>query len=97
MIAMYDRYYNLINKIARTRDFIKRHIIAFSAAVVVLTIAILAFIYNCGRFTQSITCTDSIYGEEISYSAKAFFSKVSYEFSEKGSNSWSDSCPIMPG
>ena len=106
----YDRYYNLISKVARVKRFIKRHWLVFSIAVLALafvslnvynnvdfvSFVSLNFVYSFGSFTKGVFCEDSVYGEQLHFGAKTFLSSVSFEFSSDG-ETWSDDVPVMPG
>ncbi|MBE6670442.1 MAG: hypothetical protein E7601_09590 [Ruminococcaceae bacterium] len=92
----YDRYYNLISKVARVKRFIKRHWLVFSIAVLALVFVSLNFVYSFGSFTEGVFCEDSVYGEQLHFGAKTFLSSVSFEFSSDG-ETWSDDVPVMPG
>ena len=85
----YDRYYNLISKVARVKRFIKRHWLVFSIAVLALVFVSLNFVYSFGSFTEGVFCEDSVYGEQLHFGAKTFLSSVSFEFSSDG-ETWSD-------
>jgi len=93
----YDRYYNLISRIASAKNFVLRHKIIFSALLCAVLALITAFIYSCGIFISPVTSEASIYGEPVTFGAKALFSSVSYDFLDKETGLWQDDVPFMPG
>lgn len=86
------RIYSIINGIKRFRFAI----VAVFAAVILL--AGVGIFLTSGQISDGGYCpTTVMYGEELSYSASAGFSSVSYEYSEKDSNEWSTKKPTSIG
>lgn len=93
----YDRYYNLINKVARVKNFLMRHKLLLTAIICLIAGGVTFLLYSCGSFTVGVSCESAVYGEPLTFSAKAFLAPVSFEFSEKGKDTWSYDVPTMPG
>lgn len=93
----YQQYENKIQKAAKIVKFVRRHRIAFAAALLALAAVFFCLTYCMGIFTQDIECADLIYGEEMQFSAKAFLTDVRFEYAVSGSDSWTDTAPVIPG
>ena len=93
----YQQYENKIQKVAKIIKFIRRHRIAFAAAFLTLAAVFFCLTYCMGIFTQDIECADLIYGEEMNFSAKAFLTDIRFEYAVSGSDSWTDTTPVIPG
>ena len=93
----YDSYESKIVKIAKFFKLIFKHrvkIIISTAIVFTVTAALLA---TRGIIVNAKDCPDEIvYGEKLDYSAGAFISKTSYEYSSDG-DTWTTEHPIRPG
>ncbi len=94
----YEKYEAKVKKIADVLKSIFRHmtkIIICTSVVLVITAALLA---TKGIIVSAESCPEEItYGEELGYSAKAFLSKVKYEYKLKGSDEWTENEPTLPG
>ena len=95
---LYDNYENRIKKIARIKATIHRFrylIIAGITLVVALTVSLVS--------TKGIVKIDKglettyVYGEEYEVSASGFMSDISYEYSIKDSDIWSEEKPKNVG
>ncbi len=93
----YDSYESKIVKIAKFFKLIFKHrvkIIISTAVMLTMTVALLA---TRGIIVGAKECPDEIlYGDKLDYSAGAFISKTSYEYSSDGEE-WTSEHPIMPG
>ena len=93
---LYENYQKKILKVAEVLAKIVRLlpvIIPSVALVLAAIIALLAVKGNIGNFTCD---TDMVYGEYMQCEAKAFLSRVWYEYSDDGVD-WSEEYPKMPG
>ncbi len=93
----YQQYENKIQRIAKVIKFVRRHRIAFAVTFLTLAAVFFCFTYCMGIFTQDIECADLIYGEEMQLSAKAFLTDIRFEYAVSGSDSWTDTAPVIPG
>ena len=92
----YDSYIKRIEKVVSIFRFIFKHIWAIAitaSACVAVTATLLAF---KGTVIGGEVCpSEIVYGESLDYSAKAFLSRVEYEYFSEGE--WSKDIPRTPG
>lgn len=94
----YDNYQEKINKIVEFMRKVVSHIVMISIITGAIIAAIIALIVAKGTIYGESACRPEItYGEELEFSAKAFLSPVSYEYSPAGKDEWSSSVPRTPG
>jgi len=94
----YDNYQKKIDKVASVLRYIFKHIVKISIATAIVMAATITVLATKGIIISEGACPETIvYGEKISYKAKAFLSSVQYEFCAYGTEDWSEEEPIMPG
>ncbi len=93
----YERYLQKVKKISEKVHTIKQIVIAVSICLAVLLAGAVVCTLRVGSFVHQLSCKDVVYGETASPSAKAFLSSVSYMYSEKGTDNWTDKVPINAG
>ncbi len=93
----YEQYESRMIKIAKVLGFIKKHKILISVSAILLTAAVLAFVYCTGTFMGTVVCEDATYGEKHNITANAFFATVRYEYSSTDGGEWTEIPPIVPG
>ena len=95
----YEKYELKIQKIESFFKFIFRHlgmVITVSSLVVATTVGLLAARGTVKESDDALP-TEVVYGETFRYRAKAFMSKVSYEYSPAGAEAWTQDVPLVPG
>lgn len=94
----YERYERRIGYIRAILSFLKKYRVLLISTASVLTFAVLAFLFCIGLFVGDISCKDHVYGEKLTYSAKAFLADVEYEFAPSADPlTWSSTPPTLPG
>jgi len=96
---LYKSYKNKIEKIAKIIDIIKKYKVLILSVVGALLAMLITFLSVKGIVTEdfSVSTTQIVYGESVTYSADALFSKTYYEFREKDSNEWQEGTPSLAG
>ena len=95
---LFDKYAKKAVKIVKFGNFFIKNQLAFiisGASIVTVSTTLCA---TKGTIVESKdNPTNYVYGEEISYNAKAFLDDVRYEFSTVGSDEWVDEVPKLVG
>lgn len=93
---LYEEYAKRIRRYARIRDNILRFKIPIICVLAAALAAVSAFLITKGIVTQQISGEgDYVYGDKLSFQAKALFSDVTYEYFD--GEEWSADEPFMPG
>ena len=96
---LYEKYQRSMKRISTIIKGIKRFrygIIAGITAVIIL-VGVGMFIFS-GQISDSGYCPSTVaYGDELSYTASASFSSVTYEYAKKDSSNWSTEKPVATG
>ena len=93
---LYEEYAKKIRRYARIRDNILRFKIPIICVLAAVLTAISGFLITKGIIIEKISGdSEYVYGDRLSFSAKALFSNVTYEYSNGGE--WSGDEPFMPG
>ena len=93
---LYEQYANKIKRYARIRDNVLRFKIPIICVISAALLAWAGFLITKGMITEQVSGdSEYVYGEGISFKAKALFSDVTFEYSNGGE--WSEEKPIMPG
>lgn len=95
----YDSYVKKIKKVKSLKNTIYRFRVLIITVLSVITFSSTGFLVSKGLITQNVELPNTIvYGETYGIKeAKALFSKITYEFSEKGEDNWSKEKPTLPG
>ncbi len=95
---LYDSYRSKIQKVV---DFMRRifaHMVLIIVAFSAVLLLVAAFLATKGIILDVGECKSEIYyGQSIGFEAKALFSSVRYEYSEQGTDKWSEDVPKYPG
>ena len=93
---LYENYQKKVLKIAEVIAKILRFLPVIIPSIALVLAAIVTLLAVKGNIS-GITCdTEVVYGEHVQCDAKAFLSRVWYEYSDDGVN-WSEEHPRMPG
>lgn len=93
---LYEQYAKKIRRLAQIRDNILRYKILILCSLAVILAAWTGFLITKGTITRQITGTDKyVYGDTLSFEAKALFSDITYEYNYGGQ--WLEKAPVMPG
>ena len=95
----YDSYVKKIKKVKSVKNTIYRFRVLIITVLSVITFSSTGFLVSKGLITQNVSLPNTIvYGETYGIKeAKALFSKITYEFTEKGEDNWSKEKPTLPG
>ena len=94
----YDSYERKIAKVASFLKWVFRHRVPILACTALIFAIIAGLLSTRGIVISESDFESSIlYGEELDYSAKAFLSKTSYQYSDESGEEWTDKFPIFPG
>ena len=95
---LYDSYRGKIQKVV---DFMRKvfaHMVLIAVVFSAIVILVAAFLATKGIILDVGECKSEIYyGENTGFEAKALFSSVRYEYSELGTDKWSETVPKYPG
>ena len=86
-----------MNKIAEVLAKLLRILPLLIAAVLAILATVIALLASKGSVSRFYCKEEAVYGSEPECSAKAFLSKVRYEYAYAGSNDWVEGLPKMPG
>ena len=87
-----------MHSIRKVLNFVWRFRFVFIGVVVVTTASATTLDLTKGNITETTEFKDSyIYGDEITYSGKAFMGDVTFEFKREGDEEWSEETPYLPG
>ena len=93
---LYEEYARKIRRYAQIRDSILRFKIPIICALAAILAAVSGFLITKGTVTEQISGDDEyVYGDNLSFGAKALFSDVTYEYFDGAE--WSTDEPFMPG
>lgn len=93
---LYEQYAKKIRRLARVRDNILRYKILILCCFAAILAVWAGFLITKGNITQPITGRDRyLYGDDLSFDAKALFSDVTYEYNVGGE--WAEQPPVIPG
>ena len=93
---LYDRYAEKIRRYAQIRDNILRYKIPIICTLAAIIVAWSGFLITKGIITEQISGdSEYVYGDTVSFKAKALFSDVVFEYSSGGE--WSAEVPVLPG
>ena len=94
----YERFESKVIKVANFLKLISKHMAKIIVAGSVLLLAIAALLFSKGIVLGSESYPTLItYGEELGYKAKAFLSKVTYEYRNSSGGDWTAEVPVSPG
>ncbi|MBE5750156.1 MAG: transglutaminase domain-containing protein [Clostridiales bacterium] len=96
---IYDKYKKRIEVMMKILAFITKYKIAIISALVAVTLSVSGLLAARGTVTgASMPITEFVYGDvELNLGAKAFMSKVGYEFKADGETEWTTDVPSKPG
>ena len=95
----YDNYELKIKKVEKFFKAVFRNLPKIIACFAVVTVAVIALLATRGTITAQAEgyTAEIVYGDDLEYTAKAFLSKVEYEYSKQGSDDWSSEFPTQVG
>lgn len=96
-MADYDKFIEKLQKISAKLPAIRR---ILRILIVVICVALLWGIISLlrrGSFVSVAKCESITYGEELTYSAKAYKSDVTFFFATEESDKWTEEVPYMAG
>ena len=95
---IYEAYQEKVLKVASFLRKILKHLALIISAISVVILLLISFLATKGMILGEIDVDRTVtYGEGISVSAKALFSKVEYEYSLKGEEEWAEDAPTIVG
>ncbi|MBQ9112153.1 MAG: hypothetical protein IJY08_01070 [Clostridia bacterium] len=98
MAMLYREYTEKIKRYAEIRDRILKYKILIICALALILAAWTGFLITKGMILEDVSGDDSyVYGDGVSFDAKALFTRARLEYAEAGSESWSEQVPVMPG
>lgn len=93
----YEDYQRRMQQIFGLLYQIKRHLILIIVIAAVIVASTLGLMAMAGDLTSEIVMEDYFYGSPVEPSARAFLSKVSFEYAPQGTTSWSSESPDGAG
>ena len=93
---LYEEYAKKVRRWAQIRDNILRYKVPILCTIAAILAAWAGFLITKGTFTKQIEGDDRyVYGNKLSFEAKALFSSVTYEYNCDGK--WTENTPVLPG
>ncbi len=94
----YQAYVHRIKRIAVVFDAVRKRKVPILAALAFLILLTSTFLFVNGMLVGAPSCEQNIvYGQTLSCNSFVLFGDATYEYTEAGSENWTEEMPRMPG
>lgn len=95
---LYREYTEKIKKYAEIRDRILKYKILIICVLCLILAALTGFLITKGIILEDVHGDENtVYGDVLDFRAKALFTRARLEYTQAGSEDWSEEIPVMPG